>query len=57
MIKNESESRQQNCGSCKWHDNWSGVCCHPESKHCADFTSNDDWCRKWRGERKKNEQG
>ena len=49
MIKTEEESRQQNCGTCKWHDSLSGVCCHPESRHCADFTSSDYWCRKWRG--------
>lgn len=35
------------CKTCKWHDDWSAVCCNGESPHCADFTDPDCCCERW----------
>lgn len=33
-----------NCGNCKWHADFTGVCCNGDSEHCADFTDNSEVC-------------
>ena len=35
------------CEGCKWLDEFSGVCCNPDSEYRADFV--DDGCDKWEG--------
>ena len=32
------------CGTCKYHDNYSGACGNGESKYRGDFTDNRDYC-------------
>lgn len=32
------------CKTCKHHDDFSWVCCNPESSYVGDFTDNEDWC-------------
>lgn len=32
------------CETCRWHDNFSGVCFNGESPNRADFTNPDDTC-------------
>lgn len=38
---------RKNCGSCRWHDDFSWVCCNGDSPYCADFTDDDDTCDQW----------
>lgn len=35
------------CGTCKYHDNFSGACGNADSEHRADFTDNQDYCEGW----------
>ena len=37
----------QKCETCKWHDDFTGVCCNGYSPKVADFTDNDDCCEEW----------
>ena len=38
---------KRNCGSCKYHDFFSGACFNGYSPRCADFTRDDEHCRQW----------
>lgn len=35
------------CGTCKWYEEFVGVCCNGESKHRADFREPQDSCENW----------
>lgn len=39
----------QCCCSCKWHDDFSGVCFNGESDARGDFTLLEDYCGCWEG--------
>lgn len=41
---------KRKCGNCKWHEDYSGVCCCGDSQHRADFTDNEFVCecQEWR---------
>ncbi len=43
------------CENCKWHDNFSGVCCNGESEHKVNFTDNDLCCDCWEEAKKRKE--
>jgi hypothetical protein len=48
----EMKDMDKKCETCKWHDEWFGVCCNGTSPHCADFTGPDFCCKEWKsGER------
>ena len=42
-----------NCGTCKFHDSFSGACCNGLSPKVADFTDNEDFCDEWEEENEK----
>lgn len=46
-IINSVEWKRMNCGSCKWHDEFSGACCNGDSDFRADFTLTEDKCEHW----------
>ena len=50
-CKEEEKKMVESCKSCKHHDDFSWVCDCADSKHCADFTQNDDWCRCYEADR------
>lgn len=35
---------EKNCGTCKWHEDFTGACFNGDSPNAADFTSNDQCC-------------
>lgn len=35
------------CGTCRWHEDWTGACFNGDSPNCADFTNSDGYCEKW----------
>jgi hypothetical protein len=35
------------CCTCKWRDDFGGVCFNVNSEFCADFTEEDDSCEEW----------
>lgn len=43
----ELRRERGNCGNCKWHDDFSGVCCNGDSDFRAEFTATDDKCEHW----------
>lgn len=44
------------CGNCRWYSDWMwyGHCENPDSKHCGDYVSKSDYCRKWAKKEEKN---
>ena len=48
------DEKTEVCGTCKWYEEFVGVCCNGESKHRADFREPQDSCENWgtSGERK-----
>ena len=43
----KEESEKIRCGTCHWHDDFTGACCCGDSPHCADFTDDDHLCPQW----------
>ena len=39
--------RPKDCGSCKWHEDFNGVCFNGDSERCADYTDSDESCGEW----------
>ena len=37
------------CGTCRWYEDYQGVCCNGDSKWRADFRDADQGCEKWEG--------
>lgn len=37
------------CTTCKWYEDYAGVCCNGASEHRADFTDAEDGCEDWEG--------
>ena len=35
------------CKTCKWYEDFQGVCFNGDSPHCADFTEPNRRCREW----------
>lgn len=35
------------CKTCKWYEEYEGVCCNGNSGYCADFRSEDNTCEEW----------
>ena len=35
------------CSSCRWYEDFNGVCCNGDSEDCADFTDPKQRCREW----------
>lgn len=44
------EIRKQCCGSCRWYEDWEGVCCNGDSEYRADFRVPEDTCPEWEGD-------
>ena len=42
------ESVKEYCGTCQWHDEFSGVCCNADSEHCSDAMPSDSSCEYWK---------
>ena len=40
---------ENQCKTCKYHDDWTWVCFNPESDDRADFTDNEYMCPQWLG--------
>lgn len=38
---------KRRCKTCKWYEEFMGVCLNGDSEHCADFTDPDDTCPCW----------
>ena len=38
---------ENQCKTCKYHDDWTWVCFNPESKYRADFTDDSYVCDCW----------
>lgn len=38
---------KRKCRTCKWYEEFMGVCFNGDSPHCADFTESDQRCREW----------
>ena len=37
------------CSTCRWYEDFNGVCCNGDSEHRADFTEPEDGCERWEG--------
>ena len=37
------------CKTCKWYEDFQGVCFNGDSPNCADFTGPEDVCEEWEG--------
>ena len=37
------------CSTCRWWEDFNGVCCNGDSKYRADFTDPKDGCECWEG--------
>ena len=35
------------CKTCRWHEDYTWVCCNGYSPNVADITDNDDCCEEW----------
>lgn len=35
------------CSTCKWYEDFQGVCFNGDSERCADFTDPEDGCKEW----------
>lgn len=35
------------CETCKWYEDFAGVCCNGDSEHCADFVDGSSLCEEW----------
>lgn len=35
------------CSSCRWYEDFNGVCFNGDSEFCADFTESEDCCECW----------
>lgn len=35
------------CATCRWYEDFQGVCCNGDSEHRADFTDPEDGCEEW----------
>lgn len=35
------------CSTCRWYEDFQGVCCNGDSPHCADFIDADKVCEEW----------
>lgn len=42
-------SMSKTCGTCRWYEDFQGVCCNGDSEFCADFTEPEDGCECWEG--------
>ena len=45
------------CSTCRWWEDYQGVCCNGDSEHCADFTGNEDCCECWEGRNEDEQDG
>lgn len=50
----QQSNEKKCCGTCNWHDEWTGACCNGDSDYRADFTDAESTCDCWEGQ---NEQG
>ena len=41
--------KPKGCGSCKWHEDFNGVCFNGDSERRADYTDSDESCGEWEG--------
>ena len=37
------------CSTCRWYEDFNGVCFNGDSPHCADFIDADKVCEEWEG--------
>ena len=37
------------CDTCRWYEDYQGVCCNGGSEYRADFTEPEDGCECWEG--------
>lgn len=37
------------CSTCRWYEDYQGVCYNGDSPHRADFTDPEDGCEHWEG--------
>ena len=37
------------CATCRWYEDFQGVCCNGDSEYRADFTEPEDGCECWEG--------
>ena len=35
------------CETCKWYEEFQGVCFNGDSPNCADFTASEKYCEEW----------
>ena len=40
---------ERSCSTCRWYEDFQGVCCNGNSEHRADFTEPEDGCECWEG--------
>lgn len=40
-------TNQKTCNTCRWYEDFQGVCFNGDSPDCADFTDEDHTCRCW----------
>lgn len=36
--------QEENCGECRWHEDFTGACFNGDSPHVADFTDDEQSC-------------
>lgn len=44
-----TKDNPKSCGSCKWHEDFNGVCFNGDSERRADYTDSDESCGEWEG--------
>ena len=45
--ENMEREEKRYCSTCKWYENYSGVCLNGESENVADFMTLSDTCDEW----------
>lgn len=46
-MKSVINGKANSCATCKWHEDFQGVCFNGDSKHRAGFMDPENWCEEW----------
>lgn len=53
LIDDLKSNNVKRCGNCKYHDDFSAICCNRDSEWRADFTDKEFCCEWWMGKANK----
>lgn len=46
-YEERSDKTKRCCATCKWYEDFQGVCFNGDSEHCAGFMDPEDGCEEW----------